>query len=144
VQTSSDLVESETAGRRTQLWVIGAFALASFLLAAVGIHGLLSFAVLQRTQEIGVRRALGARTGQIASLVFGEAFVLAVIGLVLGFGSAYLLGRSMQSLLVGVEPADPATLAQAAALALLMTACGALLPALRAIRVDPASALRGD
>jgi putative ABC transport system permease protein len=144
VQTVTDLVEAETSGRRTQLWVIGAFALAAFFLAAVGIHGLLSFAVVQRTQEIGVRRALGAGARQIASLVFGEAFLLACIGLLAGSGAAYLLGRWMESLLVGVQPTDPATLAQAAGLALLMTVLGAFIPALRAIRIDPASALRGD
>jgi putative ABC transport system permease protein len=144
IQTVSDLVEAETSGRRTQLWVIGAFALAAFLLAAVGIHGLLSFAVVQRTQEIGVRRALGARGGQIASLVFGEAFLLAFLGLLTGGAAAYLLGRWMESILVGVQPADPVTLAQSAGLALLMTLLGALIPALRAIAIDPASALRGE
>ena len=144
VQTLTALVEDETATRRTQLWVIAAFSVAAFLLAGIGIHGLLSFAVSQRTQEIGLRRALGAQTVHIASIVFGEALLLAIAGAAIGVGAAYLLGRSMEALLVGVAPADTPTLTASLVLALVMTLCGAVIPAVRAMRVDPAAAIRVD
>ena len=102
VQTLTEIVESNTASRRVQARVLGAFASVAFLLAAVGIHGLLSFSVSQRTQEIGVRMALGAKSGQILSLILGESSRLAIAGVVLGAGLGYGAGRAMQSLLAGL------------------------------------------
>jgi putative ABC transport system permease protein len=144
VQTVADLVEDDTAARRTQLWVIGAFSAAAFLLASIGIHGLLSFAVSQRAVEIGLRRALGAQAGDIAWMVLGEAIVLAGVGAVIGLTGAYLLGRSMQALLAGVAAADARTMAGALGAACLMTLLGTLVPSIRALRVDPARTLRGE
>ncbi len=144
VQTLADLVSDDNAPRRTQLWVMAAFAIAAFILAGVGIHGLLAFSVSQRTQEIGLRRALGAQAGTIATMVLGEGIVLALIGSALGIAAAYALGRSMEAFLIGVTPGDPLTLAASFALALVMTACGVLLPTIRAMRVDPAIALRSE
>jgi putative ABC transport system permease protein len=144
VQTLNELVLDDTAGRRTQLWVIGAFAVAAFTLAGIGIHGLLSFAVSQRTQEIGLRRALGAQTRDIAGLVVGEAMLLVLVGSSIGIVTAYLVGRGMETLLLGVGPADGVTLGAAVLLALIMAACGTMVPAIRALRVDPASALRAE
>jgi putative ABC transport system permease protein len=144
VQTVSELIDDDTASRRTQLWVIGAFALAAFLLASVGIHGLLSFAVSQRAPEIGLRRALGAAPGDIAWMVFSEALVLALAGAAVGLALAYTLGRSMQALLAGVAAADLQTMAGALGVAIVMTVCGTMLPAIRAVRVDPAKTLRGE
>ncbi|MBS1832101.1 MAG: ABC transporter permease [Acidobacteria bacterium] len=144
IQTFVELIENETLARRAQLWVTGGFSFAAFLLAGIGIHGLLSFAVSKRTQEIGLRRALGATAGQIASLVLGEAVLLSAIGAAIGLTVAYLVALGMEKILFGVPPADPLTIALAACAALLMTLLGASVPAFRALRVDPSVALRAE
>ena len=144
VQTLTQLVDLETASRSVQARVLSAFAVIAFVLAAVGIHGLLSFAVSQRTQEIGVRMALGAQRGDIVSMVCGRLVMLAVAGVVPGLILAYVAGRSMEALLAGVKPADAATLVSAVVLALVMTVAGGLAPTLRALRVDPITALRAE
>ena len=100
VQTLTEIVESNTASRRVQARVLGAFASVAFLLAAVGIHGLLSFSVSQRTQEIGVRMALGAKSGQILSLILGESSRLAIAGVVLG-RRAWLWGGACDAVATG-------------------------------------------
>jgi predicted permease len=144
LQTLTEIVESNTASRRVQARVLGAFAAIALLLAAVGIHGLLSFSVSQRTQEIGVRMALGAKSGQILSLILGESIRLAIAGVVLGAGLGYGAGRAMQSLLAGLDPGDAATFATAMALAVILTLAGSLIPTVRAVRVDPAVAVRAE
>src|SRR5438876_406296 len=113
VQTLSDMVDLETASRSVQVRVLSAFAAIAFVLAAVGIHGLLSFAVSQRTQEIGVRLALGAQSGDILSMILRRSVMLAIAGVVPGVALAYAAGRSMEALLAGVKPADALTLASA-------------------------------
>jgi putative ABC transport system permease protein len=144
VRLLTDIVDGETATRAVQVRVLGAFALVAFLLAAIGIHGLLAFAVSSRSQEIGVRIALGARTGDILSMILREGLVLAAAGIGAGAGLAYLAGRALQSLLAGVSPGDVSTYSAAIGLAFVMTLAGSFLPALRAVRVDPLSALRAD
>jgi putative ABC transport system permease protein len=142
VRTLGDIVEADTASRSAQLRVIGAFAVIAFVLAAIGIHGLLSFAVSQRTQEIGVRMALGAQPGDIMRMVLVRVVALVAAGVVPGVALAYWAGRSMEALLAGVKPADGATLGAAVALALVMTIAGSVLPVMRALRVDPLTAIR--
>jgi len=144
VRPMEAIVAAETASRRAQLTVLGTFAAVAFTLAAIGIYGLLSFSVSQRVQEIGVRVALGARRSDILKLVLGNLTVLAVLGTSLGVLLAMAAGRSLAALLVGVAPSDPPTMLAAAGLALVMTLAGSLLPALRALRVDPATALRNE
>ena len=144
VRSLGSIVEAETAPRRTQLGALGAFAALALLLAGVGIYGLLSFAVSQRTPEFGVRMALGARPGHILSMVMGEGLALAAIGGAAGLLLAYAAGRWMEALLAGVRPDDPATFVTATAVVLLMTVTGSLVPTLRALRVDPATALRAE
>ncbi|MBY0497699.1 MAG: ABC transporter permease [Cyanobacteria bacterium] len=144
VQTMEQVVAGETAPRVAQLRVLGAFAFVSFLLAAIGIHGLLSFTVSSRAREIGVRIALGARADDIMRMVMARSATLAVIGVVIGAAAAYAAARSMQSVLFGINPADVAAFASAAGLALLMTLAGSLLPAWRAVRVDPITATRAE
>jgi putative ABC transport system permease protein len=144
VRLMSDIVQSETASRRVQLMVLGAFGAIAFLLAAIGIHSLLSFAVTSRTQEIGVRIALGANRGDILGLTMGEGLWLGLAGVALGGAMAWGAGRLLESLLAGVKPNDPGTYAAAAALALVMTLAGSLLPSLRAVRVDPTTAIRTE
>lgn len=144
MQTMTAMVELETASRSVQVRVLSAFALIAFVLAAVGIHGLLSFSVSQRAQEIGVRRALGAQASDILAMVLGRGVWLAIAGVIPGILLAYAAGRSMEALLAGVKPADTITLAAAGGLSVLMTVLGSLAPTLRALRVDPITALRAE
>jgi putative ABC transport system permease protein len=144
VQALSDMIDRETSSRTVQVRVLAGFATIAFALAAIGIHGLLSFAVSQRTQEIGVRLALGAQSGDILAMVLKRAIVLTIAGVVPGVFLAYAAGRSMEALLAGVPAADPMTLASAVGLAAVMTIAGALAPTLRALRVDPITALRSE
>jgi predicted permease len=144
VQTLVDMVDLDTASRAIQVRVLSAFAAIAFILAAVGIHGLLSFSVSQRVQEIGVRMALGAQSSDILSMVTRRCVQLAVAGVVPGMFLAYVAGRSMEALLAGVKPADTVTMAAAVGLSVLMTVLGGIAPTLRALRVDPITALRAD
>ena len=144
LQTLEQVVAGETAPRVVQLRVLGGFALAAFLLAAIGIHGLLAFTVSSRSREIGVRIALGASARDVGLMVMRRSAILAVVGVTIGAAAAYAAGRSMQALLFGVDPADLTVFASAIALAMLMTLAGSLMPAWRAIRVDPITATRAD
>jgi predicted permease len=144
VRLLSEIVEGETAARRVQVRVLGAFAATAFLLAGIGLHGLLSFAVSTRVQEIGVRMALGARSADILSLILREALTMAASGLVVGLAVAYAAGRGMEALLAGVRPADGLTFGAAIALASVMAIVGGLAPARRAVGVDPTTAMRAE
>jgi len=144
VQTLGEVVAAQTESRRVQLYVLGTFAALAVLLAAIGIYGLLSFAVSNRLQEIGVRMALGASPGSVLSMVLREGVVLAAIGAAAGVGAAWAAGRSLQAVLVGVTPLDTISFAGALGLVCFMTLAGSLIPAWRASRVDPAVALRAD
>jgi putative ABC transport system permease protein len=144
VRMMTDVVAGETATRRAQLGVLGALAGIALLLAGVGIHGLLAYTVSQRSQEIGVRLALGAEPGGIGRLVLGEGLVLAVVGIVPGVAAAYGAGRVLSTLLFGVSPGDPVTLLAAVGLGLLMTVAGSIVPAWRAVRVSPRTAMRSE
>jgi predicted permease len=144
VVTMSNLVDLETASRSVQVRVLTAFAAIAFVLAAVGIHGVLSFAVSQRMTEIGVRMALGAQARDIVSMVLRRCLILSLAGVIPGIFLAYAAGVSMQALLAGVRPADALTLSAVVGLSVLMTAVGSLAPTLRALRVDPITALRAD
>jgi predicted permease len=144
VTTLADIVEADTASRATQLRVIAAFAVIAFVLAGIGIHGLLSFAVSQRTQEIGVRIALGAQSGDILSMVLRRIVLLVAAGVIPGVALAYAAGRWMEALLAGVTPADAATLAAAVGLSIAMAIAGSVMPTLRALRVNPISAIRSE
>lgn len=138
------VVADQTASRAAQLRVLALLAAVALLLAGVGIHGLLAFAVSARLQEIGVRLALGARSGTITRMILREGLVLGLAGLLPGVLIAYAAGRAMQALLVGVEPGDAATFAVAVLLCLVTTIFGCVRPALRASRIDPIAALRSD
>jgi len=142
LQTLEQIVAAETAPRMVQLRVLGGFAAIAFLLAAIGIHGLLAFTVASRAREIGVRIALGAKARDIMWMVMGRSTTLAIIGVSLGAVLAYAAGRSMQALLFGVNPGDLSVFSAAIGLSLLMALAGSILPAWRAVRVDPIRATR--
>jgi predicted permease len=144
VRRMTDIVTTETASRAVQARVIGAFALLAAVLAAVGIHGLLSFAVSQRRREIGVRRALGAQSSSIVRDVVWQGALTAAAGLVPGLLLAYVAARGLEALLVGVGPADPVTFLVVAGFCGAMTVLGSLAPALGAVRVDPMTAVRTE
>jgi len=142
VRTLQDILDGETASRATQIRVLSAFAILSLLLAGIGIHGLLAFAVSQRIPEIGLRIAIGARSRDILAMVLSKGLQMAAIGGLIGMILAYAAGRAMEALLAGVKPADLITFLTASGLALFMTISGCLVPAWRAIRVDPARVMR--
>ncbi|MEX2302444.1 MAG: FtsX-like permease family protein, partial [Bryobacterales bacterium] len=144
MRTLAEIVTADTAPRQAQVRVLGAFAVLAFLLAAVGIHGLLSFTVSQRTQEIGVRMALGARRSNILAMVLRETVALTAAGVAFGAAGGYAAGQAMQALLAGVTPGDAMIFSAAIGLALAMTMVGSLVPSVRAVRVDPASVIRND
>ncbi|HEY4219535.1 MAG TPA: ABC transporter permease [Gemmatimonadaceae bacterium] len=144
VRTMDDIVSTETAPRASQLRVLAILAIIALLLSGVGIHGLLSFTVSQRTQEIGVRMALGAETREIVGMIMRQGLTLALLGAVPGIALAYAAGRAMQALLAGVSPSDPVSLTIGLCLCVVATVVGCARPALRAARVDPISALRSD
>ncbi len=144
VQTLGHIVEEQTASRLTQVRVLGAFAMVAILLAGIGIHGLLSFTVSNRSQEIGVRIAMGARSADIVRMVLRETALLVIGGALVGLLLAYGAGRTLESLLAGVHPADLLTYAAGLVLLLGMSLAGSFLPALRAVRVDPMVAMRAE
>jgi ABC-type antimicrobial peptide transport system permease subunit len=123
---------------------LGPFSLAALLLAAIGIYGVLAFAVRERTRELGIRLALGAQRRDVLRLVLGRAAALTACGLAAGAGVALLATRAMRSLLFGVEPADPVTFAVVAAGVAAMALLASWLPARRASRIDPNDALRSQ
>jgi len=144
VRTIAQILEGETASRLTQLRLLMTLAIVGLLIAGVGIHGLLSFTVSRRIPELGVRRALGAQVGGIVRHVLGEGLRLAVAGVVVGVGLAYVAARGMGALLSEVKPEDPATIGVSAALCFATAILGCVRPAIRAARVDPIQALRSD
>jgi predicted permease len=144
VRTMTEIIADETAPRVTQLRLLGMLSAIALLIAGIGIHGLLTFTVSRRSQELGVRRALGEQAGSIVRRVLREGMALALAGVVIGVALAYPFARGMGALLVGVRPSDPMTIAAAAALCFATAIIGCLRPAIRAARVDPISALRGE
>jgi len=144
IRTMQDVLAGDTAPRTAQLQVLGVLAAVAVLLAGVGVYGLLAYTVSQRSQEIGVRLALGAEPGRVGRMIFADGMRLAVIGIAPGVLVAYAAARGMNALLFGVAPGDPATFAAAVGVTLLIAAAGSLVPALRAVRVTPMSVLRAD
>ena len=144
VQTMDSIVEHAQTGTRFSLFLIAAFAGIAALLAAVGLYGVLSTVVRQRTAEIGVRMALGAAPRGIFGLIIGYGLRLSVAGIAAGLLAALLLTRAMTSMLVGIKPTDPLTFAAMAALFLLIAGLATWMPARRAAALDPSAALREE
>jgi putative ABC transport system permease protein len=136
------VVQEAQAATRFSLLLIGLFAVVAGVLAGVGLYGVLATAVRQRTSEIGVRMAMGAERGDIVKLVVKQGMQLSVVGIVLGFIAAVLLGRVMTSMLVGVKATDPMTYGSMIVVFLLIAILASWLPAWRAAGLDPKAALR--
>jgi putative ABC transport system permease protein len=144
VRTMHDVVDVSLAQRRLTMLLLAVFAGMALLLAAVGIYGVISYAVTQRTQEIGIRMALGAQRGDVLSMVVRQALVLAGTGILIGAAGAMLLTGLMRNLLFGIRPSDPVTYAVVAGVLAVVAASAASIPGFRATRVDPVIALRAE
>jgi putative ABC transport system permease protein len=142
VNTMEQLLAQSVAQRRFAMLLFGVFAALALVLAGVGIYGVISYSVTQRTQEIGLRMALGAERGTVLRLVLGQGMKLALLGVTIGLGLALALTRLMQTLLFGVRATDPLTFALIALLLLAVALLACYLPARRATLVDPLVALR--
>jgi putative ABC transport system permease protein len=140
-----DRVIAKSIGRANfSMTLLGIFGGVALLLAAIGIYGVMSYTVEQRTHELGIRIALGAATPQLLRLVVGQGLVLAGIGVTIGLGASFGVTRVMSSLLYGVKATDPATFAAVAVVLSAVAALACYIPARRATRVDPIVALRHE
>ncbi len=144
VRTMDQVVDESLAGERFSTVLFASFAGVALLLAAIGIYGVMSFAVAQRTHEIGLRMALGAGPRQVLRLVLGEGMLLAFGGLVIGLAGAYFVGRLMKTILYQVNAIDPAAISAVTAVLLLSALLACYIPARRATQVDPMVALRDE
>jgi putative ABC transport system permease protein len=144
VKTMDQLVESSVGQRKLSMILLGVFSAIALLLASIGIYGVMSYSVTQRTRELGIRMALGAARSRVLALVVGQGMALAAAGVAIGLVAAFALTRFLTSQLFGVGATDPATFAGVAALLAAVALLATLLPALRATRVDPVVALRDE
>jgi putative ABC transport system permease protein len=144
VQTMEEVVSSSVAERRLTMLLLAAFADAALILAAVGIYGVMAYSVTQRTQEIGIRMALGAQRRDVLLMVVGHAALPAAVGIAAGAGGAFSLTRLIAGMLFQVAPADPATFLIVSAILAAVAILASSVPGLRATRVDPVIAMRGD
>ena len=136
------VVADSVAGRRFSLLLLAVFAAVAVFLAAVGLYGVVAYSVSQRTQEIGVRMAIGARRGHVLSMILTEGMKLALIGVAIGLIGAMALSGLMSKMLFGVTPGDPFSYLVTAAVLVVIAGLACYIPALRATRVDPIVALR--
>jgi len=144
VSTMESLLKDSIARTRFAMLALGGFAVIALILAAIGIYGIMSYAVGQRTREIGVRMALGAQRGDITSMVLSEAFALVGLALAVGLAGAFALARLLEGLIYGVGTSDPVTLAGVSALLASTAFIAAWIPARRASRVAPVEAMREE
>ena len=144
VSSMEDLLDRSLGARRFNLYLLGAFAAVALALAAIGLFGVMAYLVSQRTREIGVRLALGATRGEVFRLVLGRGLLLAGAGATVGVGAAWWLTSVMESLLFSVSRTDPITFLAVPVALLAVAALACYVPARRAMRVDPAIALRAD
>jgi putative ABC transport system permease protein len=144
VRTMNEVLRETVAERRFTLAMTGLFAALALLLAAIGLYGVMAYLVHQRSHEIGIRRALGARPGQILSLVVGQGLKLTGLGVALGLAGALATTRWLSSQLFGVSSTDPLTFLSIPLLLAAVALLACWLPARRAARVDPMTALRTE
>ncbi|HLW76799.1 MAG TPA: FtsX-like permease family protein, partial [Bryobacteraceae bacterium] len=146
IQTMQERMESASASPRFTMLLIGIFSAVAFLLAAVGIYGVIAYSVAQRTQELGIRIALGADRASVLRLVVGGGLVLTLAGIVIGLGGSFALTRLLEqnAMLYRTSATDPLTLAASAALFVAVAVLASFVPARRATNIDPACALRAE
>ncbi len=144
VRTMETVIADSTTRENFNMLLLTVFAAVALLLAAVGIYGLMSYAVEQRTQEIGIRMALGAGPGTVMKMILGQGMRLVLAGVVVGLAAAFGLTRLLAGLLFGVKAGDPLTFAAVAIILTVVAVFAAFVPAQRAMRVDPIIALRGE
>jgi putative ABC transport system permease protein len=142
IETVDQIIANSAAEPRFQTALLGSFGVLGLLLAMIGIYGVISYSVVQRTHEIGVRMALGAGRDDVMRMILGEGMFLAFVGIVIGVGGALALTRFLRSLLFEIKPNDPATFVGVAILLMLVALAACYIPARRAMRVDPMVALR--
>jgi putative ABC transport system permease protein len=144
VETLAEHVRKSIATPRFYMLLLAVFASVALALAAVGIFGVLSYLVTQRTREIGIRVALGAGRGSVVGLIIRQAVLLAIVGIVIGVGGAVGLSRLLQTMLFELSPTDPLSFVLVSAGLLLVAIVAAWWPARRAVAVDPLTALRAE
>jgi putative ABC transport system permease protein len=142
VRTMNEVVSLSTSRQQFNMWLMTAFGASALLLAAIGIYGLMAYAVQQRTQEIGIRLALGAPASQVKNMVVRQGMALAIAGVVVGLGLALYLARFLATSLYGIEPRDPLVFVGVPIVLTLVAFVAVWLPARRASRIDPIVALR--
>ena len=142
VRTMDEVISRSTSRQRFNMWLMSAFGVSALLLAAIGIYGLMAYSVAQRTQEIGIRLAMGATARQVKNMVVFQGMRLAIAGVVVGIGAAFGLARLISSLLYGVHAGDPGAFLTAPFVLTIVALLAAWVPARRASRVDPVDALR--
>jgi putative ABC transport system permease protein len=144
VKTMDQLLDESLGGEKFGAVLFGSFAFIALCLAAFGIYGVMSFAVAQRTHEIGLRMALGAGPSQVMGLILREGMTLGFIGLLIGLAGSYGIGQLMRGMWYGIGSLDPLAFSAVATVLLLSTLLACYLPARRATHVDPMAALRQD
>ena len=142
--TMSELIEGTVAQRRFLMRVLVAFGGLATGLALLGIYGVMAYSVARRTREIGIRMAIGARQSDVARMVMRTGMSMTAAGVLVGIAASLALARLLRSQLFGIQPADPVTIAAVLMLMTTVAAVAAYLPARRAARVDPVSALRSQ
>jgi putative ABC transport system permease protein len=142
IEPMENLLRTSVAQRRFIMLLLGSLSFIALTLAIVGVYGVISFSVSERTQEIGIRLALGARAGDVLKMVLGQGMRVAFVGIVIGLGAAFALTRLLSSLLFEVSPTDPRTFSIVAAMLAAVALLACYLPARRATKVDPLVALR--
>ena len=136
------LVQDSVGSRRVTLILLGLFSALALVLAGIGIYGVISYSVAQRTQEIGIRMALGASREDVMKMILLQGARIASTGLIIGMLAAFVLTRYLEKLLFSVSPGDPATFAMVALVLAVVALLACYIPARRTLRVDPMTALR--
>jgi predicted permease len=144
VSTMDEIIGSSLASRRLNLWLIGSFGAITLILAAAGLYGVVSYTVAQRTREVGIRMALGARGGDVVTLMLGYGATRATLGIALGLSVAVVATRVLSNMLVGIRADDPITYSMVALVLAVTALAASWIPARRAARVDPMVAIRAE
>jgi ABC-type antimicrobial peptide transport system permease subunit len=144
VRTQQQQIDAETQNERIFVTLTSGFGMLALTLAAVGIYGVMAYSVANRTNEIGIRLALGAQPRQVLAMILREATWISLAGIVVGLVAALVLAQAVKSMLYGLQPADPVSLTSGALLLVLVGLAASWLPARRAASVQPVEALRHE